>query len=59
MIGHYSKVPQHFIVMVTHFSHSVSEDGLLEGAADIFIGQKKAEDYHSEMNGVHFEKYIE
>lgn len=37
---------------------SVSEDGLLEGAEDVFIGVKKAEDYHSEMNGLHFEDYV-
>lgn len=38
---------------------SVSEDGLLDGADDIFFGVKKAEDYHTEMNGEHFEDYIQ
>lgn len=40
-------------------SHIVSEEGLLGGADLVFIGQKKAADYHSEMNGEHFEEYIE
>ena len=35
----------------------VSEDGLLQGADDVFVGVKKAEDYHSEMNGEHYEEY--
>ena len=37
----------------------MSEDGLLEGAEDVFVGVKKAEDYHSEMNGEHFEDWIQ
>ena len=34
------------------------EDGLVDGAADIFQGLKKAEDYHSEMNSAHYENWI-
>ena len=37
----------------------VSEDGLLSGADDVFVGVKKAADYHSEMNGMHYEDWIE
>ena len=40
------------------FPFIVSEDGLLVGADDVFIGVKKAKDYHSEMNGEHFENYL-
>jgi hypothetical protein len=36
----------------------VSEDGLVDGAADVFVGVKKAEDYHSEMNSLHYEDWI-
>lgn len=36
----------------------MSEDGLVEGAADIFQGVKKADDYHSEMNSAHYENWI-
>ena len=36
----------------------MSEDGLVDGAADIFQGLKKAEDYHSEMNSAHYENWI-
>jgi len=38
--------------------HVMSEDGMLEGADDVFIGQKNSPDYHSEMNGIHFEEFI-
>ena len=37
---------------------TVSEDGLLKGAQDVFKGVKKAADYHSEMNGLHFEEHL-
>ena len=36
----------------------MSEDGLLVGADDIFIGQQKSKDYHSEMNGEHFQDML-
>ena len=36
----------------------MSEDGLVDGAADVFVGIKKAEDYHAEMNSAHYEDWI-
>lgn len=36
----------------------MSEDGLVEGAADVFEGVKKATDYHQEMNSDHYEEWI-
>ena len=36
-------------LMITHV---MSEDGLLDGAADVFVGVKNTKgDYHKEMNG--------
>lgn len=37
---------------------SVSEDGLVDGADDVFVGVKKAADYHAEMNSTHYEDWI-
>ena len=34
------------------------EDGIVKNTVKVFVGQKKAKDYHSEMNGQHFEEYI-
>ena len=36
----------------------MSEDGLVDGAADVLAGTKKSEDYHSEMNSVFHEDWI-
>ena len=36
----------------------MSEEGLVEGAADVFVGVKKSEDYHTEMNSQHYEEWI-
>lgn len=38
--------------------HYMSKNGLLKGAEKVFIGKKKAEDYHEEMNGIHFEEHL-
>ena len=34
------------------------EDGIVKNTVKVFVGQKKAKDYHSVINGQHFEDYI-
>ena len=36
----------------------MSQDGLVAGAELVFEGRKKAQDYHEEMNGEHFEEHL-
>ena len=33
-----------------------SEDGFF-GCGEVFVGEKNSDDYHKEMNGVHFETW--
>eukprot|EP00116_Pleurobrachia_bachei_P005441 sb/3465703/ len=40
-------------------THIMSDDGLVDGAADVFVGVKNSKgDYHHEMNGEHYEKWM-
>ena len=40
-------------------THIMSDDGLVDGAADVFVGVKNSKgDYHHEMNGKHLHSYI-
>jgi len=38
--------------------HIMSEEGLVQGAADVFEGVKKPGDHHQEMNSDHYEDWI-
>ena len=38
-------------------NHLGSEDGFLNGCEECFIGAKDSEDYHKEMNSIHFERW--
>lgn len=38
-------------------NHMGSANGFLDGAGECFVGKKDSKDYHSEMNGDHFERW--
>ena len=39
-------------------SSSVHEGGFVPNALDLFVGKTGSGDYHTEMNGLHYEDYI-
>lgn len=38
--------------------HCGNKNGFVEGAGEVFRSKKGAGDYHDEMNGAHFEKWL-